>query len=189
MNGQEAVEIAIYKEGDANTVSVAQAVGQRIEELREELPPGMQIDAVDDQSVFIEQAIGEVVNSAIQGGLLAVLVIYVFLRNAWFTLAIALSIPVSIVATFFLMGQAGISLNIMSLGGIALATGMLVDNGIVVLENISRYRAEGEGLVSAAIRGASEVGGAVIASTLTTVACFSAGFVEVWRASCSATRR
>jgi HAE1 family hydrophobic/amphiphilic exporter-1 len=179
MNGREAVEIAIYKEGDANTVSVAQGIRQRIEELREELPPGMLIDAVDDQSVFIEQAIGEVVNSAIQGGLLAVLVIFVFLRNAWFTLAIALSIPVSIVATFFLMGQAGISLNIMSLGGIALATGMLVDNGIVVLENISRYRAQGEGLVAAAIRGASEVGGAVIASTLTTVAVFlPLAFVE-----------
>jgi HAE1 family hydrophobic/amphiphilic exporter-1 len=179
MNGREAVEIAVYKEGDANTVSVAQGVGQRIEELRDELPPGVQIDAVDDQSVFIEQAIGEVVNSAILGGLLAVLVIFVFLRNVWFTLAIALSIPVSIVATFFLMGQAGISLNIMSLGGIALATGLLVDNGIVVLENISRYRAEGEGLVAAALRGASEVGGAVIASTLTTIAVFlPLAFVE-----------
>jgi len=179
MNGREAVEIAIYKEGDANTVSVAEGVRERIEELRDELPPGVQIDTVDDQSVFIEQAIGEVVNSAIQGGLLAVLVIYVFLRNAWFTLAIALSIPVSIVATFFLMGQAGISLNIMSLGGIALATGLLVDNGIVVLENISRYRAAGEGLLAAAIRGASEVGGAVVASTLTTVAVFlPLAFVE-----------
>jgi HAE1 family hydrophobic/amphiphilic exporter-1 len=179
MNGREAVEIAVYKEGDANTVSVAQGVGLRIEELRDELPPGVQINAVDDQSVFIEQAIGEVVNSAILGGLLAVLVIFVFLRNVWFTLAIALSIPVSIVATFFLMGQAGISLNIMSLGGIALATGLLVDNGIVVLENISRYRAEGEGLVAAALRGASEVGGAVIASTLTTIAVFlPLAFVE-----------
>jgi HAE1 family hydrophobic/amphiphilic exporter-1 len=179
MNGREAVEIAIYKEGDANTVSVANGVRQRIEELRDELPAGVEIETVDDQSVFIERAIGEVVNAAVLGGLLAVLVIFAFLRNIWFTLTIALSIPVSIVATFFLMGQAGISLNIMSLGGIALATGLLVDNGIVVLENISRYRAKGENLVKAAIHGASEVGGAVIASTLTTIAVFlPLAFVE-----------
>ncbi len=139
----------------------------------------MTIETVDDQSIFIDRAISEVVKAAILGGLLAVLVIFVFLRNVWFTLTIALSIPVSIIATFFLMGQAGISLNIMSLGGIALATGLLVDNAIVVLENISRYRAEGEGLVSAAIKGASEVGGAVIAATLTTIAVFlPLAFVE-----------
>jgi len=179
MNGREAVEVAIYKEGDANTVSVANGVRARIEELREELPAGAQIETVDDQSVFIDRAISEVINAAILGGLLAVLVIFVFLRNVWFTLTIAISIPVSIIATFFLMGQAGISLNIMSLGGIALATGLLVDNGIVVLENISRYRAEGQGLVPAALRGASEVGGAVIASTLTTIAVFlPLAFVE-----------
>ena len=118
-------------------------------------------------------------NAAILGGLLAILVIFVFLRNFWFTLTIALSIPVSIIATFFLMGQAGISLNIMSLGGIALATGLLVDNGIVVLENISRYRGQGEGRIKAAIHGASEVGGAVIAATLTTIAVFlPLAFVE-----------
>jgi HAE1 family hydrophobic/amphiphilic exporter-1 len=172
MNGHEAVEVAVYKEGDANTVRVAQAVSARLASLEEDLPQGVQMETVDDQSVFIDQAIREVVNAALLGGLLAVLVIFVFLRNAWFTLTIALCIPVSIIATFFLMGQAGISLNIMSLGGIALATGLLVDNGIVVLENISRFRAQGEGLVSAAIKGASEVGGAVIASTLTTMAVF-----------------
>jgi len=172
MNGKEAVEVAIYKEGDANTVSVAKGIKDRLKELSEELPDGMSIETVDDQSLFIDQAIGEVVKAAVLGGLLAVLVIFVFLRNAWFTFTIAMSIPISIIATFFLMGQAGISLNIMSLGGIALATGLLVDNAIVVLENISRYRGEGEGLVSAAIKGASEVGGAVIASTLTTIAVF-----------------
>jgi len=179
MNGREAVEVAIYKEGDANTVSVAAGVRSRIDQLRKDLPSGAQIETVDDQSVFIDRAIGEVISAAVLGGLLAVLVIFVFLRNVWFTLTIAVSIPVSIIATFFLMGQAGISLNIMSLGGIALATGLLVDNGIVVLENISRYRAEGQGLVAAAIRGASEVGGAVIASTLTTIAVFlPLAFVE-----------
>ena len=155
MNGHEAVEVAIYKEGDANTVSVAEGVRTRLAALEEDLPQGVQMETVDDQSVFIDRAIREVINAALLGGLLAVLVIFVFLRNIWFTLTIALCIPVSIIATFFLMGQAGISLNIMSLGGIALATGLLVDNGIVVLENISRYRAEGENLASAAIKGAS----------------------------------
>jgi len=179
MNGKEAVEVAIYKEGDANTVSVARGIKDRLKEMAETLPAGMSIETVDDQSLFIDRAISEVVDSAILGGLLAVLVIFVFLRNAWFTLTIGLSIPVSIIATFFFMGQAGISLNIMSLGGIALATGLLVDNSIVVLENISRYRSEGESRVSAAIKGASEVGGAVIASTLTTIAVFlPLAFVE-----------
>jgi len=172
MNGREAVEVAIYKEGDANTVHVSRGVGDRVAALAKKLPPGMTMQKVDDQSVFINRAISEVVNAALLGGLLAVLVIFLFLRNWWFTFTIGLSIPVSVIATFFLMGQAGISLNIMSLGGIALATGLLVDNAIVVLENISRYRHAGENLVSAARKGASEVGGAVIASTLTTVAVF-----------------
>ncbi len=172
MNGREAVEVAVYKEGDANTVHVAKGVDTRVEALNKKLPPGISLQKVDDQSIFINQAISEVINAALLGGLLAVLVIFLFLRNWWFTFTIGLSIPVSIIATFFLMGQAGISLNIMSLGGIALATGLLVDNAIVVLENISRYRQSGEGLLSAARKGASEVGGAVIASTLTTVAVF-----------------
>lgn len=179
MNGKEAVEVAIYKEGDANTVSVAHGIDERLVELSKELPKDMLIETVDDQSVFIDHAISEVIKAAVIGGLLAILVIFIFLRNIWFTFTIAMSIPVSIIATFFLMGQAGISLNIMSLGGIALATGLLVDNAIVVLENISRYRSDGEGLVSAAIKGASEVGGAVIAATLTTVAVFlPLAFVE-----------
>jgi HAE1 family hydrophobic/amphiphilic exporter-1 len=179
MNGEEAVEIAVYKEGDANTVSVARGVEAQLEKLRQDLLPGMQITSVDDQSVFIKRAVGEVVNAALLGGLLAVLVIFAFLRNFWFTVTIAVSIPVSIIATFFLMGQTGISLNIMSLGGIALATGLLVDNAIVVLENISRFRANGEGLLKAAIHGASGVGGAVVASTLTTIAVFlPLAFVE-----------
>ena len=179
MNGQEAVEVAIYKEGDANTVSVAKGIKTRVKELSEDLPKDMSIETVDDQSIFIDRAISEVIKAALLGGLLAILVIFVFLRNFWFSFTIALSIPVSIIATFFLMGQAGISLNIMSLGGIALATGLLVDNAIVVLENISRHRTAGESLVSAAIKGASEVGGAVIAATLTTIAVFlPLAFVE-----------
>ncbi|HKX55149.1 MAG TPA: efflux RND transporter permease subunit, partial [Xanthomonadales bacterium] len=172
INGREAVEIAIYKEGDANTVNVSESIHERVEAQKDQLPAGMQLQLVDDQSVFIDQAISEVISAAVMGGLLAVLVIFVFLRNWWFTVTIGISIPISIIATFFFMGQSGITLNIMSLGGIALAAGLLVDNAIVVLENITRYRQAGEGLVSAARKGASEVGGAVIASTLTTVAVF-----------------
>ncbi len=179
MNGREAVEIAVYKEGDANTVQVSRGVEARVKALNDKMPPGLSLQKVDDQAVFIDNAISEVVSSAWQGGLLAILVIFVFLRNWWFTFIIGLSIPISVVATFFLMGQSGISLNIMSLGGLALATGMLVDNAIVVLENISRYHHAGEGLVSAALKGASEVGGAVAASTLTTIAVFlPLAFVE-----------
>lgn len=172
IDGREAVEIAIYKEGDANTVNVSGSIRDRVEAMTDQLPAGMQMQLVDDQSVFIDQAISEVIGSAVMGGLLAILVIFVFLRNWWFTITIGISIPISIIATFFFMDQSGITLNIMSLGGIALAAGQLVDNGIVVLENITRYRQAGEGLVSAARKGASEVSGAVIASTLTTIAVF-----------------
>src|SRR6056297_933867 len=100
----------------------------------------MQLVVVEHQANFIGQAIDEVVGNALLGGLLAMLVIFAFLRDWASTLIVAVSIPVSIVATFFLMAETGISLNIMSLGGIALATGLLVDNAIVVLENISRQR-------------------------------------------------
>ena len=172
MNGQEAVELAIYKEGDANTVSVARAAKEAIEKERGKLPAGMQMITVDDQSLFIAQSIREVVMAAISGGLLAMAIIFLFLRQWSPTLIIALAIPISIIATFFLMGQFGISLNIMSLGGIALATGLLVDNAIVVLENIARHRANGAEPLKAATHGGREVGGAVLASTLTTIAVF-----------------
>ncbi|GAB4185520.1 MAG: efflux RND transporter permease subunit [Wenzhouxiangellaceae bacterium] len=172
MNGREAVEIAIYKEGDANTVGVARAVQAVISELQENLPDGMELITVDDQSMFINQSIREVVNAALLGGALAMLIIFLFLRQWQATLVIGVAIPISIIATFFLMGQFDISLNIMSLGGIALATGLLVDNAIVVLENIARHRASGADAYTAAKRGASEVGGAVFASTLTTIAVF-----------------
>lgn len=179
MNGREAVEIAIYKEGDANTVAVAQAIGDALSELDQELPDNVQIVTVDDQSIFIKQSIQQVVSAALLGGLLAMLVIFIFLRDFASTAIIALSIPISIIATFFLMGQADISLNIMSLGGIALATGLLVDNAIVVLENIARHRAAGMDRLEAARVGTREVGAAVVASTLTTIAVFlPLAFVE-----------
>ena len=172
INGEQAVEIAIYKEGDANTVTVAGNVQQRIGRIESQLPADMELTKVYDQSVFISQAIDEVVNAAIIGGILAALVIYFFLQNFWATLIISIAIPVSIIGTFVAMFMMEISLNIMSLGGIALAVGLLVDNAIVTLENISRHREAGADVVTAARRGTGEVGTAIIASTLTTIAVF-----------------
>jgi HAE1 family hydrophobic/amphiphilic exporter-1 len=171
-DGREAVEIAVYKEGDANTVSVAEAVIKGLDRLKDELPEGARLTTVDDQSLFIKSSIREVVDAAVIGGLLSILVIFLFLGEAWATVVIALSLPVSIIATFFFMQQFGIGLNVMSLGGIALATGMVVDDAIVVLESIAKARERGLGILQSAIVGASEVRMAVVASTLTTVAVF-----------------
>lgn len=172
LDGMEAVEVAVYKEGDGNTVAVAEVVEERINRIRDTLPEGMKLEKVYDQSVFISSAVNEVKNAGIIGGILAVLVLFFFLRDFWSTVIISVSIPVSIIATFNLMYGNDITLNIMSLGGIALGIGMLVDNSIVVLENIARHKAMGKGVLKAAQDGAGEVGTAVIASTLTTVAVF-----------------
>jgi len=168
----EAVELAVYKEGDANTVQVARAVTRRLETVGEELPEGMEISAGADQSRFIEASIREVLSNALIGGAIAILVLFLFLKDLRTTLIIGISIPISIVTTFFLMYRTGTSLNIMSLGGLALGVGMLVDSAIVVLEAIVARREEGADATTAAREGASEVGRAVIASTLTTVAVF-----------------
>ena len=171
-NGFEGVEIAIYKEGDANTVEVAQNIQFRIAQLKDDIPSQYQLQMVYDQSRFIASAIDEVKSAAFIGGLLAMLVLYLFLKNIWSTLIISISIPVSIIATFNLMYGNDISLNIMSLGGIALAIGLLVDNSIVVLENIAQHKAKTKNFKQAAILGTKEVSMAIIASTLTTMAVF-----------------
>ncbi|MFN3842570.1 MAG: efflux RND transporter permease subunit [Rehaibacterium terrae] len=172
LGGREAVELAIYKEGDANTVTVADNVHRVLERLRKDLPPDARLTEVDDQSVFIKQALSEVRSEALIGGSLAILIIFFFLRNGWSTLVIGLSLPISIIATFFFMGQLGLSLNIMSLAGLALAAGMVVDDSIVVLESIAKARERGLGILEAAVQGTREVSMAVVASTLTTVAVF-----------------
>ena len=179
INNNEAIELAVYKEGDANTVSVAAAINKKLEQIKETLPPELTFTLIYDQSEFIIDAVDEVKNAAIIGGFLAMLVLYLFLGNFISTLIISVAIPVSIIATFNLMFANHISLNIMSLGGIALAVGLLVDNAIVVLENIARYREKGLSILEAAVRGSEEVSGAVIASTLTTLAVFfPLAFVE-----------
>nr|WP_291223583.1 efflux RND transporter permease subunit [Dokdonella sp.] len=172
IDGREAIELAIYKEGDANTVTVAKAVDAAMQQLKSGLPPGAGLTTIEDQSQFIEAALHDVKKDALIGGVLAILIIFLFLRDGWSTFIISLSLPVSLIATFFFMDQLHLSLNVMSLGGLALATGMVVDDSIVVLENIARLRERGLGIAQAAVRGTAEVGMAVTASTLTTVAVF-----------------
>jgi HAE1 family hydrophobic/amphiphilic exporter-1 len=172
LNGKEVVEVAIYKEGDANTVEVADAVKRRLGFLENQLPEDTKTELLFDQSRFIKKAIGEVRSNAILGAILAIFILFIFLRDGRSTFIIALSIPISIMFTFVMMRQLNVSLNLMSLGGLALGVGMLVDNSIVVLESISRHKEKGLDRKQATSVGAGEVSRAVTASTLTTVSVF-----------------
>jgi HAE1 family hydrophobic/amphiphilic exporter-1 len=172
VKGRESVELAVYKEGDANTVQVANRVERRLQQIQKSLPDDLELVKIYDQSKFIASAINDVTTAAIFGGILAIIVLYGFLRDSRATSIIAVAIPISVIGTFLLMYANDISLNIMSLGGIALAVGMLVDNAIVVLENIFRKREQGENSLEAARNGTAEVSGAVTAATLTTIAVF-----------------
>ncbi len=174
-NGSEGVEIAIFKEGDANTVVVSNAVKKELESFvaeNEALLQGAKMDVVFDQATFIQQAVDEVLNAAVLGGILAIFVLYLFLRNFRSTAIIGLSIPISVIGTFFAMYASGISLNIMSLGGLALGVGMLVDSSIVVLESVQRYKSQGVSPLQAARDGSSVVSRAVVAATLTSICVF-----------------
>ncbi len=175
IDGREGVEIAVFKEGDANTVSVSEAVRERLGEFQSrfgDLLGDAEVEIVVDQARFISQSVDEVLKTAVIGGLLAIVILFLFLRHLKSTAIISLSIPISVAATFFLMYATGVSLNIMSLGGLALGVGMLVDSSIVVLENVQRYREQGRSALEAARLGAGEVGSAVIAATLTTICVF-----------------
>ena len=172
VKGRESVELAVYKEGDANTVQVAKRVDSALDRVRETLPEDIELIKIYDQSRFISAAVNDVKSAAILGGIIAIMVLYGFLRDARATTIIGIAIPVSVIGTFLLMYTNGVSLNIMSLGGIALAVGMLVDNSIVVLENIVRKKEQGQGVLEAAQNGTAEVAGAVFAATLTTIAVF-----------------
>ncbi|MGR3311676.1 MAG: efflux RND transporter permease subunit [Candidatus Brocadiales bacterium] len=175
LNGRESVEIAIFKEADANTVMVAKLVKEKLKGLNESLKKfsgNLRMEIVFDQSKFIEQSIKEVIRTAILGGIMAIIILFFFLRTFKSTLIIGFSVPLSIVATFFFMYISNVSLNIMSLGGLALGIGMLVDNSIVVLESIDRFRQKGLNSFEAANRGASDVAAAVMASTFTTICVF-----------------
>jgi len=171
INGRRCIGLSVYKEMQHNTVKTVEGVVKRFAEIEKALP-GYKFEVVSNQGTFINSAIGEVKDSAILGVLLAVIVLYLFLRRLKVTLVISLAMPISIIATFNLMFFGDLTLNIMTLGGLALGAGMLVDNAIVVIESIFRNQEKGMSVKEAVVQGASEVGGAVTASTLTTIVVF-----------------
>ena len=171
INGKRSIGLSVYKEMRFNTVKVVDGVIRRLAVIEQALP-GYRFQVITNQGTFIKNAIREVKSSAVLGIILAVVILFVFLRRLGTTLIVSLAIPISIVATFNLMFFNHLTLNIMTLGGLALGAGMLVDNAIVVIESIFRNQEKGMTIREAAIAGTSEVAGAVIASTLTTIVVF-----------------
>ena len=170
-NGQPCLGLEIFKEAAYNTTEASRGIRDQLAELQASMP-GYHLDVIQDDAEFIKSAIGEVKNAAIFGGLLAVLVLFVFLRRVSVTAIISLTIPVSLVAVFCLMYFSGLNLNLMTLGGLALCIGNLIDNSIVVVENIFRHVEEGAVVSRACVLGTGEVAGAVTSSTLTTIVVF-----------------
>ncbi|WP_312810543.1 efflux RND transporter permease subunit [Sedimentibacter sp.] len=171
LDGREVVQVSVMKQSDGNTVNVSKLVNKEIEKIKREYPD-ISIVNVFDQAEFINFAINNLTKTALQGGILAIVILLIFLRSFKTTLVIALSIPTSIITTFVILYFADITLNMMTIGGLALGIGMLVDNSIVVLENIYRNRSLGIDRITASVDGTNEVAMAVTASTLTTVAVF-----------------
>ncbi|MCI3951574.1 MAG: acriflavin resistance protein [Burkholderiales bacterium] len=171
INGGRGLRLAIRKQSGANTVEVARRVLTEVEALNRAFPQ-IKIIPVINQGNFIERSLANVANSVLYGGVLAVLVLLFFLRNVRSTLVISLAIPISIVATFALLFFSGFTLNLMTLGGLALGVGMMVDSAVVVMENIFRRQESDEAPPVAAVRGTAEVASAIIASTVTTLVIF-----------------
>lgn len=171
INGKDGINMSIQKQSGANTVRVSEEINKELNEILKEYP-SLEMEIVLDQAKYIKDSIINVFKNALMGAAFAIIVLYIFLRDLKTTLIISVSIPVSIVATFILLYFRNITFNVMTLGGMALGVGMLVDNSIVVLENIYRMSEGGEPSDTAAIEGAKEVSMAVIASTLTTIVVF-----------------
>lgn len=171
INGERCIGLSVYKEMNFNTVKAVDLLTAQLAVIEQALP-GYSFQVISNQGTFIKQAIGEVINSAFFGMLLAVLVLFLFLRRMGTTLIVSVSIPISIIATFTMMYFSGLTLNVMTLSGLALGAGMLIDNAIVVIESIFRNREQGSERKSSIINGTTEVSGAVIASTLTTIVVF-----------------
>jgi len=171
-NGKENISVAILKQAGSNILQVADNVKKRLSDIKRDLPSGIGVNIVYDQSVFIKKSIRDVADAAWQGGILAFLVLWLFLKRLKPSIIVALSIPISIMVTFTLMYFSGISLNMLSLGGLALGIGMLVDAGIVVIENISNHIQSGKELKEAVRVGANEVESPIWGSVLTTVVVF-----------------
>ncbi len=170
-NGIETVQIAIRKEAAANTVETAKKVGKVLEELRKELPM-YSIAVVSDQSIFIQRSIDDIINAIYIGALLAFMVLFFFLNELRYSFIIAITTPIAIILTFIFLYIFGVNLNIISLTGIAIGIGMLGDNAIIVVENVSRLRDEGIERIKAIIEGVKEINLAAAASTFTNVAIF-----------------
>ncbi|MEM6645848.1 MAG: efflux RND transporter permease subunit [Bacteroidota bacterium] len=171
LDGEETLLLLIERKPDANTVDTAAEVREVLDELRQALP-GIALDVVVDESVFIEEAIDGVVQALWLGGVLAILILYAFLRRVRMLLTMAIAVPLSLAITLVLFEVLDVSFNLISLSGLALGVGMLVDNAIIVVENIARLRETGLKPREAARRGVTEVAGAITASTLTTIAVF-----------------
>ncbi len=171
-NGEENVSISVQKQAQTNTMQVIDRIRHSFKRIRKLLPEDIKLEVIYDQSIFIRDAINGVRDAALQGGCLAFLVLLFFLRSFKSSAIVTLSIPISIMIVFTFMYFGGLSINMMSLGGLALGVGMLVDNAIVVMENIFRHREMGKTPEKAATEGADEVSNAIVASTLTTIAVF-----------------
>lgn len=172
VNGEPGVIISIQKQSGTNSVKTAEAVKNRLKAIGKELPPGVQILINSDNTKIIQASLDNVSSSALQGAVLAVVILFLFLRSFKSSLVIALSIPIAVVVTLGAMYFFGLTLNIMTLAGLTLGVGMLLDNSIVILENVYRYREKGTKLAPASILGTTEMLTAITASTLTTLAVF-----------------
>lgn len=172
LNSQNSVSMVIYRQSDKNTVLVAQRVLEKIKDINPGLPPGMEVVPIFNSADYIEKSISSVINNAIVGGIIAILVVFIFLRNFRASIILGLAIPISIIATFIVMYYFDFTLNMMSMGGLAIGVGMLIDNSIVILENIFRFRERGARPNEASKLGADEMAMAITASTLTTICVF-----------------
>ena len=169
---KNAIGIDVLKQSGKNTVQVADDIKLALKEAQSQLPAGVSVAVVKDNSVNIRNSVSNVVHSLIEGALLAVLIVFIFLKNVKTTLISAVAIPTSIITTFLFMKLLGFSLNTMSLGALSLCVGLLIDDAIVVIENIERHRRMGKGAMAAAKDATSEIGLAVTATTLAIVAVF-----------------
>ncbi len=172
VQGNDGVVINVYRQSDSNVVMAAGGVMRALDELRAILPPGVQLDVLTNQADFIEMSISNLVKTGFQAIFLVMLMLLIFLRSGRSSLIVAISIPVSIIATFSIMHWADVSMNIISLSGLTLAVGLVVDNAVVVLENIFRFREDGNDGFTSAVQGAKEVAAPVVMSTLTTLVVF-----------------
>jgi len=173
VNGRAAVMLSVQKQSGKNSVQTAKNLRARLERMTKELPPDIKITEIFNTTDMVQNSLNQVTSSAFSGALLAVLILFIFLRSIKPTLIIGISIPVSVIITMMIMYFAGLTLNLMTMAGLVLGIGMLVDNSIVILENIYHYREKGAKLKTAAVIGSSEMIVAITASTITTICVFA----------------